>query len=620
MTVPNQTNEWSYTGNGLVDTYPYTARIFQDADLVVTVVSPLGVLSTLVLNTDYTVTGALSYSGGNVVLTAPLADLAVITISRDPAEVQNTALRDQQAYLAQAVENGFDLVTMMIQALRTILSRALVLPPGSTASVALPPPVATDLLGWDPTGTFLTNWSQAAVAAVNNAIQPTVDSFLAGADFTPGVTTLLTLSEDPLSILNTTIAFDGTLQHQSTYSISGSDVTFSSPIPLGVLAVQVVQYPKVVFPVPADGSITAAKLADNAVTAAKILADAVTTAKILDANVTTAKLADRSVTLAKLAAGATQGGKNAIINGDAIIANGVDYAATVSGDYDYGLSPLCQGALTGTTVAGSLTQSATSSLGRTGRSFKWSAVTTTGSGIAKWRFFVEARDASRFKNQTATVSCQGRQDTGAAVDFAIVVSKANATDDFSATTVISNGGNISVPSATNGSVYNRGIAMGDCSNGIMVEITANIGVVTNKNAEITEVQLEFGSYETDFEYESVALTTVKVARYYETFGSIAAGFTGMVAPGFAISATQGGAVFYYEEKRIAPTITVTSPTGFITVDTTGASIACATVTGGLGAKTYISMSFTVAAGLTAGQGTILAANGATSQIVVDARF
>jgi hypothetical protein len=269
MTVPNQTNEWTYTGNGVQTAFPYTQRIFQAADLVVTTIVG-GVVTTLTLNVDYTVTGVLSYTGGDVVLVSALANLGTINIARDPAEVQLSVLQDQQPYLAKVVENAVDLLTMMIQAVRTILSRTLTLPPGSSASTVLPPPIATDLLGWDLGGTFITNWPQATVAAVNNTVLPTVDRFLSGVDYTPGVTTALTLSANPQSILNTNVAFDGTVQQQATYSISGTTITFSSPIPVGVAAVQVQQYPKVFFPALADGSVTTPKLANGAVTDAKL--------------------------------------------------------------------------------------------------------------------------------------------------------------------------------------------------------------------------------------------------------------------------------------------------------------------------------------------------------------
>lgn len=55
---------------------------------------------------------------------------------------------------------------------------------------------------------------------------------------------------------------------------------------------------------PADGSVTAAKIATNAVTTAKIIDGAVTTAKIAAGAIDTTEIADGAVTQAKIATGA----------------------------------------------------------------------------------------------------------------------------------------------------------------------------------------------------------------------------------------------------------------------------------------------------------------------------
>jgi len=55
---------------------------------------------------------------------------------------------------------------------------------------------------------------------------------------TPGVTTTLSLTEAPGVETNVAIFFDGVFQNSSTYSVSGSTVTLSEPIPLGVLEIE----------------------------------------------------------------------------------------------------------------------------------------------------------------------------------------------------------------------------------------------------------------------------------------------------------------------------------------------------------------------------------------------
>lgn len=69
-----------------------------------------------------------------------------------------------------------------------------------------------------------------------------VDTFIAPGDFTPGSTTVLTLSGSPASEAITFITFDGIVQSQNTYSIAASTLTFAAVIPTSVAVVQVQWY------------------------------------------------------------------------------------------------------------------------------------------------------------------------------------------------------------------------------------------------------------------------------------------------------------------------------------------------------------------------------------------
>ncbi|VFS64195.1 N terminal extension of bacteriophage endosialidase [Kluyvera cryocrescens] len=115
MTVSTEVNHNEYTGNGVTTSFPYTFRIFKASDLVVTTNDTNGVLRTLTLNTDYTVTGVGSYSGGAVVLPLPLANGWAISIERSLPVVQETDLRNQGKFFAETHEGAFDYLTMLIQ-------------------------------------------------------------------------------------------------------------------------------------------------------------------------------------------------------------------------------------------------------------------------------------------------------------------------------------------------------------------------------------------------------------------------------------------------------------------------------------------------------------------------
>ena len=115
MTVSTEVDHNEYTGNGVTTTFPYTFRIFQKSDLVVQVVDLDENITLLVLDTDYTVTGAGGYTGGNVILATALASGYQISISRELPVTQETDLRNQGKFFAEVHEDAFDKLTMLIQ-------------------------------------------------------------------------------------------------------------------------------------------------------------------------------------------------------------------------------------------------------------------------------------------------------------------------------------------------------------------------------------------------------------------------------------------------------------------------------------------------------------------------
>ncbi|EPF6064956.1 hypothetical protein R4Q63_002696 [Enterobacter cloacae] len=115
MTVSTVVDHNDYTGNGVTTSFPYTFRIFKKTDLVVSIVDLDENITVLVLDTDYTVTNAGGYNGGNVVLTAPLANGWQISIARELEPTQETDLRNQGKFFAEVHEDAFDKLTMLIQ-------------------------------------------------------------------------------------------------------------------------------------------------------------------------------------------------------------------------------------------------------------------------------------------------------------------------------------------------------------------------------------------------------------------------------------------------------------------------------------------------------------------------
>lgn len=125
MTVSTVVDHNDYTGNGVTTSFPYTFRIFKKTDLTVSVIDLSENISTLVLDTDYTVTNAGGYNGGNVVLTSPLASGWKISLARELEATQETDLRNQGKFFAEVHEDAFDKLTMLIQQVGTMFSLAL---------------------------------------------------------------------------------------------------------------------------------------------------------------------------------------------------------------------------------------------------------------------------------------------------------------------------------------------------------------------------------------------------------------------------------------------------------------------------------------------------------------
>ena len=115
MTVSTVISREEYTGNGVTTDFDYRFRVFSADGLVVTVVDTTENISTLKLNTDYTVTGAGGRNGGKVKLTKPLALDWRINIERELPVTQETDVRNQGNFFPEVHEDAWDKLTMLIQ-------------------------------------------------------------------------------------------------------------------------------------------------------------------------------------------------------------------------------------------------------------------------------------------------------------------------------------------------------------------------------------------------------------------------------------------------------------------------------------------------------------------------
>lgn len=138
MGVSSIVNRVAYAGNGVTTTFSFPYYFFSQSDLFVYIYDTIlgGISGPKVLNTDYTVTGAVNYqglyqSGGsvNLLLYVPLAT-DIVVISREPIEQQNFALLQGGTIPSAALVQQFDYLTLLVQKLQDQVNRCLQLPDG----------------------------------------------------------------------------------------------------------------------------------------------------------------------------------------------------------------------------------------------------------------------------------------------------------------------------------------------------------------------------------------------------------------------------------------------------------------------------------------------------------
>lgn len=138
--ILNENINNTYVANGVTTSFPFTFKIFNKTEIVVTVIDIAGGLTTAVLNTDYTIpdTSVDNDDGGTVeFVTAPTNGY---TISLDPVIelVQETDIRNQTGFLPEVIEDQFDRLVRADQIIDSKYNRTLRAPFGDVASLELP--------------------------------------------------------------------------------------------------------------------------------------------------------------------------------------------------------------------------------------------------------------------------------------------------------------------------------------------------------------------------------------------------------------------------------------------------------------------------------------------------
>lgn len=293
MTISTTSNTVVVQGNGLTTSFDFTFPVPLASELFVYYTDATGAVTTL-NPSQYSVTGIGTANGGAVTYPlsgSPIASGTSLTIQRIVSYQQLTDLVNQSGYYPNVVENALDYLTMQTQQLAQEQTLAITVPlSASPSNLVLPSAAgrATTLVGFDSSGNVIAYPITASVGAGDLTSE---GPFVAGIDFTAGVSTTLTLSKSYGAPANVQVHFDGIYQGTDQYTLTGTQITFTSPIPVGVSKVYIVGGTTLSTNVPADGSVTTPKIQDGAVTSSKIAAGAVGAAQLANGSIGAAQLA-----------------------------------------------------------------------------------------------------------------------------------------------------------------------------------------------------------------------------------------------------------------------------------------------------------------------------------------
>ena len=149
-----------YAGDGETIVFQYTFKIYATTDLLVILRSALGVETTLILNTDYTVSGVGNENGGNVTLIGyyasnPPAEDETLVVMLDLKFLQLFDYLEGGDFPAESLEEAQDRCVKLLQMLKERIGRALRFSPTSSLADIYVPEGADGYLKWNAAGTAL---------------------------------------------------------------------------------------------------------------------------------------------------------------------------------------------------------------------------------------------------------------------------------------------------------------------------------------------------------------------------------------------------------------------------------------------------------------------------------
>jgi hypothetical protein len=237
MPVSSTTSRADYNGNGATTLFvvPFYFLLNTDIQVILTDdgVSPVSV-TTLALTTDYTVGGVANPAGGSITCTVAPTATQRISILRSVPYTQLKNYVPNDPFPAASHEQALDKLTMEIQQLAEVQSRALTLSANTdpnTVSPVLPTPESNKLIGWNEAADALQNVDPATMATIVAFGTANSDLFSGN-----GVQTAFALTANPGAQANLDVAISGVTQRPGidyTWG-GGTTLTFAVAPPAGV--------------------------------------------------------------------------------------------------------------------------------------------------------------------------------------------------------------------------------------------------------------------------------------------------------------------------------------------------------------------------------------------------
>ncbi len=213
MTISSTTVKNSYSGNGTLDTFNYTFKIFANTDLEVIIRDATATETVKTLTTHYTVTGAGSASGGTIVFTSGNipSSTETVVIRRAVPQTQAIDYIANDPFPAESHEEGLDRAMMAVQQLQEEVTRSIKLSRTNTMNSTEFAVGSSDragkIFGFDSNGelvvsqelgTFKGNWSAGTTYSARDIVKDTSTNniFLANTGHTSSGSQPLTTNTD----------------------------------------------------------------------------------------------------------------------------------------------------------------------------------------------------------------------------------------------------------------------------------------------------------------------------------------------------------------------------------------------------------------------------------------